>query len=88
MFCVFQFEDMDDLTGHFHTLLHLRDKLFQKENQVEQMYQQRKALLKREDDHNLFCMQKNNELFQLQTELEKAHSQSLILVPDIILHQR
>ncbi|XP_072237280.1 coiled-coil domain-containing protein 42 homolog [Leuresthes tenuis] len=73
------FEDVDALTGYFESLLHFRDQLYQKENQVQdQVDQQRKALLKLNDQHDLLFLQKNNQLSQLQTELEKTRSEAII----------
>ncbi|KAM9764799.1 coiled-coil domain-containing protein 42 like-2-like [Menidia menidia] len=74
-----RFEDVDALTGYFESLLHFRDQLYQKENQVqEQVDQQRRVLLTLEDQHNLLFLQKNNQLAHLQTELDRVRAEALI----------
>ncbi|XP_070759928.1 coiled-coil domain-containing protein 42 homolog [Enoplosus armatus] len=74
-----KFEDVEQLTGHLENLLHLRDQLYQRESEAqEQADQQRKALLKLEDQHYLLRVHKNNQLSQVQTELEKTRSEALI----------
>ncbi len=83
--CVLQFKDVQLLTGHLESLLHFKDQLYQRESEAqEQTDQQRKALLTLEDQHHLLRLQKNNQLSQLQTELEKTRSESLTWVSDII----
>lgn len=83
--CVLQFEDVELLTGHLESLLHFRDKLYRKESEVQdQVDQQRKALLTLEDKNHLMRLHKNNQLSDLRTELEKARSETLIWVPDLI----
>ncbi|XP_041843763.1 coiled-coil domain-containing protein 42 homolog [Melanotaenia boesemani] len=73
-----QFKDVDELVSHLENLLHTRDKLFEKRNQVEeQTDQQKKTLETLEDQHNLLLLQKSNELSQLQTELDQARSETL-----------
>ena len=77
---------MDALTGYFESLLHFREQLYLKENQVQdQVDQQRNALLKLNDQYDLLFLQKNNQLSQLQTELEKTRSEAAIWVSNIIL---
>lgn len=67
-------------------LLHIRDQLFQKESEAqEQADQLRKELLTLEDQHGLLLLQKNNELSQLQTELERTRSEAEIWVQDHII---
>ncbi|KAM4734593.1 coiled-coil domain-containing protein 42 homolog [Anableps anableps] len=74
-----KFDDVDALAGYFESLLHIRDQLYQRETQVqEQMEQQKKSLQILKDQHNLLWLQKNNQLSQLQTELEKTRSEALI----------
>ncbi|KAM4592415.1 coiled-coil domain-containing protein 42 homolog [Odontesthes bonariensis] len=71
------FEDVDALTAHFENLLQYRDRLYERENQVQdQVGQQRKKLLKLKDQHELMLLQGNNQLSQLQTELQKARSEA------------
>lgn len=86
--CVLQFEDVQALTGHLESLLHIRDQLSQRESDAqEQADQQRKALLTLEDQHHLLLLHKNNQLSQLQTKLEKTRSEAEIWVKDIIVCQ-
>ncbi|XP_053181526.1 coiled-coil domain-containing protein 42 like-2 [Scomber japonicus] len=74
-----KFEDVEALTDHLENLLHIRDQLFQKESEAqEQADQLRKELLTLEDQHRLLLLQKNNELSQLQTELERTRSEAEI----------
>ncbi|XP_042343429.1 coiled-coil domain-containing protein 42 homolog [Plectropomus leopardus] len=74
-----KFDNVQELTGHLESLLHFRDHLYQKEIKAqEQVHQQRKELRKLEDQHRLLRLQKNNQLSQLQTELEKTCSEALI----------
>ncbi|XP_023149957.2 coiled-coil domain-containing protein 42 homolog [Amphiprion ocellaris] len=73
-----KFEHVEALNGHLESLLHFRQQLYQRENKAqEQVDQQRKALLSLEDQHNLLRLQQSNQLSQLQTKLEKTHSEAL-----------
>ncbi|KAM9856167.1 coiled-coil domain-containing protein 42 like-2 [Aulostomus maculatus] len=72
-----KFEDIQAHTDHLESLLHIRDRLCQKENEAEELANQhRKALLTLEDHHHLLRLHQNNQLSQLQTELEKASSEA------------
>ncbi|XP_021174854.2 coiled-coil domain-containing protein 42 homolog isoform X2 [Fundulus heteroclitus] len=74
-----KFDNVDALTGYFENLLHIRDQLYQRENQVqEQKEQQKRTLQSLKDQHDLLWLQMNNQLSQRQTELEKARSEALI----------
>ncbi|XP_061602598.1 coiled-coil domain-containing protein 42 like-2-like [Cololabis saira] len=74
-----KFQDVDELTGCFENLLHFQDQLYQKESRAqEQLIQKRRKLLKMEEDHELFCLQRNNQVFQLQGELEEASADTQI----------
>lgn len=85
---VLQFEDVAALTDHLESLLHFRCQLSERESKAqEQADEQRKALLTLEQQHNLLLLQRNNQLSQLQTELEKTRSEGLIWVWHIILDQ-
>ncbi|XP_075325809.1 coiled-coil domain-containing protein 42 homolog [Odontesthes bonariensis] len=68
------FEDVDALTAHFENLLHYRDRLYERENQVQD--KQGIKLLQLKDQHELMLLQGNNQLSQLQTELQKARSEA------------
>ncbi|XP_004543471.2 cilia- and flagella-associated protein 73 isoform X2 [Maylandia zebra] len=74
-----QFKDVAALTDHLESLLHFRCQLSERESKAqEQADEQRKALLTLEQQHNLLLLQRNNQLSQLQTKLEKTHSEGLI----------
>ncbi|CAI5645067.1 unnamed protein product [Oreochromis niloticus] len=74
-----KFEDVAALTDHLESLLHFRCQLSERESKAqEQADEQRKALLTLEQQHNLLLLQRNNQLSQLQTELEKTRSEGLI----------
>ncbi len=87
--CVLQFEDAKQLRGHLERLLYFRDQLCQRESEVQQQAdQQRNALLRLEEEHQLLWMHNNNQLSQLQTELEKTYSEALTWVPHKIKVRR
>ncbi|XP_017268765.1 coiled-coil domain-containing protein 42-like isoform X2 [Kryptolebias marmoratus] len=74
-----KFKNMDELADHFENQLQIRDQLIQKEKQKkEHMEQQKKKLRELEDQHDQMCLEKTNELAQLQTELEEARAEALI----------
>ncbi|XP_006780467.1 coiled-coil domain-containing protein 42 homolog [Neolamprologus brichardi] len=74
-----KFKDVAALTDHLESLLHFRCQLSERESKAqEQADEQRKALLTLEQQHNLLLLQRNNQLSQLQTKLEKTHSEGLI----------
>ena len=78
-----QFKDVHALADHLENLLHIRDKLSQRESEAEEKSDQlRKELLTLEDQHHLLLLHKNNELSKLQTELEKTRSEAEIWVQD------
>lgn len=84
--CLLQFEDVQVLTDHLVSLLHIRDRLCQKESETEeQANQQRRAQLALEDQHHLLLLHKNNQLSHLQTDLEQTLSEAEFWVHDIIL---
>ncbi|XP_044189839.1 coiled-coil domain-containing protein 42 like-2-like [Thunnus albacares] len=72
-----KFQDVNALADHLENLLHVRDKLSQKEREAEEKADQlSKELLTLEDQHRLMLLHKNNELSKLQTELEKRRSEA------------
>ncbi|XP_061587388.1 coiled-coil domain-containing protein 42 like-2-like [Cololabis saira] len=74
-----QFQDVDELTGRLEKMLHIRDELYQKESGAqEQLIQARRKLRKMEEDHELFCLQMNHQVFHLQGELEEASKETQI----------
>uniref|UniRef100_A0A3B4ZMC4 Uncharacterized protein n=1 Tax=Stegastes partitus TaxID=144197 RepID=A0A3B4ZMC4_9TELE len=77
--CVLQFKDSVELAATFEKLLHFREKLYQKEMmEQEKQSQQRKTLQELEEQHQLWQLQVNNELSQLQAELDRNRSKVTI----------
>ncbi|KAL7392343.1 hypothetical protein ABVT39_023349 [Epinephelus coioides] len=75
-----KFNSVKELIGHLENCVHFRDHLYQKYIEVqEQIDQQKKTLQTLEDQHHFIRLQKNSQLYQLQGELEKTHSEALIL---------
>ncbi|XP_031712552.1 coiled-coil domain-containing protein 42 like-2 [Anarrhichthys ocellatus] len=73
-----KFDDVQELTGHIESLLHFEDHFYKREMKAhEQVDQLKESLLTLEDDHRLLRLQKNNQLSQLQTEMEKTCSEAL-----------
>ncbi|CAN9513269.1 unnamed protein product [Ophioblennius macclurei] len=73
-----KFKDTDALMEHLDRLLHVKQQLWEKANETqEKVDQQRKAVAMLEDQHNLFVLQRNNELSLLQRKLEKTFSEAL-----------
>ncbi|XP_037338019.2 coiled-coil domain-containing protein 42 homolog isoform X2 [Pungitius pungitius] len=73
-----KFDDVQELTGHIESLLHFEDHFCKRENKAhEQVDQLKKTLLTLEDNHRLRRLQKNNQLSQLQTEIEKTRFEAL-----------
>lgn len=82
--CVSQFDDVRELTGHIESLLHFEDHFCKRENKAFQRVDQlKKTLLTLKDNHPLLRLQKNNQLSQLQTEIEKTRSEALSWVSDM-----
>ncbi|XP_042276762.1 coiled-coil domain-containing protein 42 like-2 [Thunnus maccoyii] len=72
-----KFQDVNALADHLENLLHVRDKLSQRECEAEEKADHlRKELLTLEDQHRLMLLHKNNELSKLQMELEKKRSEA------------
>ncbi|XP_059193114.1 coiled-coil domain-containing protein 42-like [Centropristis striata] len=72
-----KFDDIEALTAHCENLLHFRDQLYRRESEaLEQVDQERKALLTLEDKHHFLRLHKNNQLSKLQTELEETRSEA------------
>uniref|UniRef100_A0AAQ4NW63 DUF4200 domain-containing protein n=1 Tax=Gasterosteus aculeatus aculeatus TaxID=481459 RepID=A0AAQ4NW63_GASAC len=73
-----KFDDVRELTGHIESLLHFEDHFCKRENKAFQRVDQlKKTLLTLKDNHPLLRLQKNNQLSQLQTEIEKTRSEAL-----------
>jgi len=82
--CVFQFEDVQRLTGHIESLLHFQDDFYKRETQAHgQVEQLKESLLTLEDNHSLLQLQSNHQLSQLQSGIEKTRSEALSWVSDI-----
>ncbi|XP_008302363.1 coiled-coil domain-containing protein 42A-like [Stegastes partitus] len=74
-----KFKDSVELAATFEKLLHFREKLYQKEMmEQEKQSQQRKTLQELEEQHQLWQLQVNNELSQLQAELDRNRSKVTI----------